>query len=205
MTTFVMTAIVLSANVLGAGMAYPQAHKLVRTRRLGGLSALWVGISVAMNAWWLSYGLSTGLWGLVPVSIVSLALYLTIAAVMLHTAGRRMLPGLVIGMVGLALMPVPALLLGGWAMAGIVIGLGYGAQLAPAVIAAFRTDQLDGIASGTWLLAVAEAMLWFVYGVHAGDVALLVGGGVGITMASLLLGRLAVTGHRPFRMAWAVA
>ena len=204
MTTFVMTAIVASANVLGAGMAFPQAHKLVRTRRLGGLSPIWVGISVAMNAWWLSYGISTGLWALVPVSIVSLALYLTIAAVMLKTAGRRMAPALVVGMVALGSMPVPALLLGGWVVAGVVIGLGYGAQLAPAVVASYRTDRLDGVASGTWLLALAEAMLWLVYGIHAGDVALLFGGGAGVAMASLILGRLAVTGHHPFRMAWAV-
>ena len=205
MTTFVMTAIVLTANVLGAGMAYPQVHKLVRTGRLEGLSATWVGVSIAMNTWWFVYGISTGLWALVPVSAVSLVLYGSIAVVMYRSARSQMVASFLAGLVVLGLIPVPALVLGGWTVAGVVIGLGYGAQLAPAVVAAFRTSQLQGIAAGTWLLAFAEAVLWLIYGIHVGDVALLVGGGAGVTMASLILGRLTVTGHRPFRPAWGVA
>ena len=77
MTALVMASVVLAANVLGAGMAYPQARKLVRTRRADGVSTVWVGISMAMNAWWVVYGLVAQVWALIPVSAVSLALYET--------------------------------------------------------------------------------------------------------------------------------
>ena len=204
MSNVVMAAVVLSANVMGAGMAYPQAHRLVRTRRLQGLSSTWVGVSVSMNAWWLAYGLAVGVWALVPVSIVSLVLYGAIAHVLLSAGGRRMLPGFVLGALALGGLPAVALLAGGWQLAGVVIGLGYGVQLAPAVLAAHRTRDLVGVAPGTWWLALAEAALWLVYGAHVADPALLVGGSAGVVLATLILTRLAVTGHRPVRHAWAV-
>ena len=203
MTPILMTAVVATANVVGASMAVPQARKLVRTRRIDGVSTLWAGSSGAMNAWWVAYGAGTEVWAVVPVSAISLALYVTIAAVLLRELGRAALPGLAVGILVVGVVPLPFLLAGGWASAGVVIGFGYGAQLAPAVIAALRTDQLAGISSGTWILALLEAAMWLVYGMHVEDVALLTGGAAGVLMASMILVRLAVTGHRPFRVAWA--
>lgn len=205
MTVLMMGVVVLVANVLGAGMAYPQARKLIRTGRTDGVSTVWVGISMAMNAWWLVYGVVMEVWALVPVSSVSLLLYSTIGVVMLRSVGPSALRGIGLGIAGLGLLPVPFLLAGGWALAGGVIGLGYGVQLAPAVITAFRTSELGGVAAGTWVLALVEAALWLLYGSYVADSALLAGGGIGIGMASLILGRLAVTGHRPFRSAWVAA
>lgn len=202
MTAFVMTFVVLSANVLGASMAYPQASRLVRTRRTDGLSSVWVGVSLTMNAWWLAYGIGADVWPLVPVSIVSLVLYGTIAVVMVSALGRSSLPGLVGGFAGLGVVPLAALLIGGWPVAAVVIGVGYGAQLAPAVIAAYRTDRLSGVAPGTWVLALAEAGLWLFYGAHVEDLALLVGGLAGVVMASAILGRLVATRQWLRQPAW---
>ena len=195
-----MTFVVLTANVLGASMAFPQARKLVRTRRTDGVSAVWAGLSAAMNTWWVVYGVAEGVWPIVPVCAISAALYVTIAVVLLREAGAGAAGGLAIGALGAGLVPLPFLLAGGWAGAGVVIGLGYGAQLAPAVIAAHRTDRLGGISSGTWILAVLEAAMWLAYGTYVRDTALLVGGGAGMLMGTLVLVRLAVTGHRPFRV-----
>jgi uncharacterized protein with PQ loop repeat len=100
------------------------------------------------------------------------------------------------------------LIIGGWSVAGVAIGLCYGLQLAPAVIAAFRTRDLSGVAPATWMIAWAEAAIWLVYGLITVDVALLSGGGSGLLMASIILTRLVATGHRVVskrRPAWALA
>lgn len=195
----VLNMVVIAASVLGSGMAFPQARRLVRTRRTDGVSPVWVGVSVALNGWWLAYGALADVWVLVPVSLVSVVLYGTIAVTLVATAGPRTLPGLVAGLLGLGSVPMPFLVAGGWSTAGLAVGLGYGMQLLPAVVGALRTRQLAGIAPGTWLIAWTEALLWLVYGAAVGDAALLAGGTSGVAMASVILGRLAVTGHEPFR------
>jgi uncharacterized protein with PQ loop repeat len=202
--TLALTAVAVTANLLGASMALPQARHLARTRRVEGVSAAWVGVSMALNGWWFAYGLVSEVWVLLPVSAISLALYATIAIVLLRSLGRRCLGGLAIGAFGLGASPLPALMLGGWIAAGIAIGLSYGIQLLPAVVAAYRTRLLDGIAPATWLLAFVEALLWMLYGIGTAEVALVVSGAIGAVLAGAILIRLAITGHRLLRVAVAV-
>ncbi len=64
-----------------------------------------------------------------------------------------------------------------------------------------RTRELHGVAPSTWIMAWVEAVIWTVYGLFVVDAALLAGGISGAMMASLILGRLAITGHEPFRIA----
>ena len=198
MSTVVLTALLVVANVFGAAMALPQAIRLARSRVPDGVSAVWAGISIAMNLWWLAYGLAEGLWGLVPVSAVATAIYLVVAGLLVRLRGRAVVGRLLAG-VALGLAPLPVLLVGGWPVAGVAIGVGYGLQLLPAVVAAYRSRALAGIAPGTWIMAWVESAIWLLYGLVVVDPALLVGGTCGVVLPSLLLGRLVVTGHRPFR------
>ncbi len=103
-----------------------------------------------------------------------------------------------LGIFVLGMVPLPFLLLGGWTLAGVAVGLSYGVQLLPAMVATMRSSSLAGVSSTTWIIALAEAALWLVYGVAVADVAVILGGAVGVVMAGAILGRLAVTGHRPF-------
>jgi uncharacterized protein with PQ loop repeat len=190
--------LVVVATVLGSWMAFPQALRIARTRRVDGVSATWIGVSLAINSWWLAYGLVAGVWALVPVSIISLLLYGVMAWFFVRSVGRAAVPGLALGVFGLGMVPLPFLLIGGWELAGVAIGLSYGVQLLPAVVASLRTSALSGVSSTTWIIASVEAVLWLVYGLGVGDVALTLAGLVGVVMASVILVRLAVTGHRPF-------
>ena len=194
----ILNSIVVAATVLGSSMALPQARRIARTRRVDGVSAAWVGVSLGINAWWLTYGLAAGVWALVPVSIVSVLLYAVMAGFYLVAAGRAALPGLALGLFGLGMIPLPFLLVGGWELAGVAVGLSYGVQLLPAVVAACRTAELTGVASATWIIAFVESGLWLVYGLGIGDVALVSAGVIGAVMASIIIGRLVATGHRPF-------
>jgi uncharacterized protein with PQ loop repeat len=194
----VLSLLVVLATVLGSWMAFPQARRIARTRRVEGVSAAWVGVSLAINGWWLGYGLAADVWALLPVSGMSLLLYGVMAWFYVAAVGRQAFPGLTIGVLGLGMIPAPFLLVGGWGLAGAVVGLCYGVQLLPAVVAACRTSDLVGVSAGTWLIAWTEAAIWLVYGLGVGDLALTLAGGVGVVMATVILGRLAVTGHRPF-------
>lgn len=200
MTAVFVTIMIVIANVMGAGMAYPQASKLIRTGNTRGVSGVWAGVSLTMNIWWLAYGLANDLWGLVPVSAVAAVLYAAIIAAYLRSVGRQGVAGVALGALVLGMVPAPFLAVGGWTVAGLAIGLCYGMQLVPAVVAACRTRELHGVAPSTWIMAWVEAAIWTVYGLFVADVALLAGGVSGAVMASVILGRLAATGHRPFRV-----
>jgi len=193
-----LNLLVIVATLLGSWMAFPQARRLARTRRVEGVSAVWIGVSLAINGWWLAYGLVAGVWALVPVSAISLVLYASMAVIYLGTVGRAALRALTLGVFGLGMFPLPFLIIGGWQIAAIAVGLSYGIQLVPAVVSACRTRDLVGVSASTWLIAWVEAGLWLVYGLGVGDVALTLAGIVGMVMSSIILGRLAVTGHDPF-------
>jgi uncharacterized protein with PQ loop repeat len=194
----ILTVAVVLANVLGAVMAFPQAIRLVRTRHTEGISPVWAGISVAANTWWIVYGIGTGLWEVLPVSTMSAIAYLMIIWV-LGTVDPSSLRRVALGFVAVAIVPVPVLLTLGWPAVGVVVGLLYGVQLAPAVISAYRTAIPLGIAPATWLLAWSEAFLWGVYGVGTGDIALISAGLVGVVMSTLILVRLVVVRNRMLR------
>jgi len=190
--------LVVVATVLGSWMAFPQARRIARTRHVDGVSATWIGVSLAINAWWLTYGLVAGVWALVPVSIISLLLYGVMAWFFVLSVGRDAIAGLALGVFGLGMVPLPFLLIGGWELAGVAVGLSYGLQLLPAVVASLRTSALSGVSSTTWIIASLESALWLAYGLGVGDAALTLAGLVGVVMASVILVRLAITGHRPF-------
>jgi uncharacterized protein with PQ loop repeat len=193
-----LNLLVVVATVLGSWMAFPQARRIARTRRVDGVSPTWIGVSLAINGWWLTYGLVVGVWALVPVSIVSLLLYGVMAWCFVRSVGRPALPAMALGVFGLGMVPLPFLVVGGWELAGVAVGLSYGVQLLPAVVASLRTTSLSGVSSATWIIAFVEAALWLVYGLGVGDVALTLAGTIGMALASVILTRLAVTGHRPF-------
>lgn len=194
----VLNLIVVVATVIGSAMAFPQARRIARTRRVEGVSATWIGVSLAINAWWFAYGVAAGVWAVVPVSVISLFLYAVMARYFVLTVGRGGLRGLALGVFVLGMVPLPFLLVGGWALAGVAVGLSYGVQLLPAVVAAMRTASLSGLSSTTWIIACVEAALWLVYGTAVADLAVVLGGAVGVVMAGAILIRLALTGHRPF-------
>jgi uncharacterized protein with PQ loop repeat len=193
-----LNVLVIVATVLGSWMAFPQARRIARTRRVDGVSATWIGVSLAINGWWLTYGLVVGVWALVPVSVISLLLYGVMAWFFARSVGRAALPGFALGVFVLGMVPLPFLVIGGWELAGVAVGLSYGVQLMPAVVASLRTRVLAGVSSTTWIIAFVEAALWLVYGLGVNDVALTLAGVIGVVMASVILSRLAITGHRPF-------
>lgn len=198
----VLTVVVVAANVLGAAMAAPQARKLLRTRRVSGVSLIWAVISAVVNGWWGVYGLGVGDIAILPVSVVSVLAYLMIA-VGVHRLGPGSVgPALVAGAV-IATVPIAAWWLGGWPAAGLVLGALYGVQLSPAVVAVYRAVDVSGVSVATWSIAFAEAVLWGIYGVARLDAGLVALATTGVLMSSLVLVRLFL--RRPRRRSVAPA
>lgn len=195
--TLALNVLVLIASVVGSAMAYPQARRLMRTRCVEGISAGWIGVSLALNAWWFTYGIGAEVWALLPVSAISFVIYVTIGVVYVRATGRHGFSTVALGFVVLGFIPLPFAVIGGWELLGIAIGLLYGVQLLPAVIGVHRTRELAGVSAATWFLAGLESIIWFVYGWAVSDSALTLAGVVGVAMSAIILVRLAATGHQP--------
>ncbi len=187
--------VVALANILGGAVAIPQAAKLIRHRRVEGVSALWAGSSVGVNAWWIAYGVGAGesSWAIIPVGVISTVAYLLISINLVRFSTRTSqaaIYSLVIPAVIGATLPFPAFLLGGWPATGVTLGTIYGVQLLPAVIAVYRASDLRGISTATWLMAWTEALLWGLYGFGPRDPGILTFATTGLVMSSAVLAAL---------------
>lgn len=186
-----MTALISVLSIIGtttgAGMLVPQMLRLRRHPSTEGVSAKWIGVGLAMNSWWLAYSVASELWGLLPVSVVSIGLYLDIARSFVRLSPASPRRAIAVGSVMIGWIPAAFLSVAGWPAAGLAIGLCYGIQFVPAAVTVWRADRLDGVSPATWILAVIEAGAWFAYGVLTGDPALLIGGGGGGLMAIAIL------------------
>lgn len=189
----------ITATIVGSAMALPQARRLARHRTVEGVSATWIGVSAALNGWWIAYAIAAGVWAVLPVSVISAVLYVTIGVFYLRTAGRRGVPAMLLGAAVLGMVPLPFLVARGWTVAGVAVGLCYGVQLLPAVVTAYRTRELSGISPSTWLIGWIESTLWLAFGVGIADPAVIAGGLTGATMSLAILVRLGATGHASWR------
>ena len=195
----VLPLLLLVATVAGVGMIVPQVARLHRTQTPDGVSAVWVGVGLVMNAWWLAYAAASGLWGLVPVSVGGIALYGVLAHQLVGLLGRGALGPVARGHL-IGLVPFVGLATDGWPGAGLVVGLLYGAVFAPAIWSALRARSVAGISPTTWILAWIEAAIWLAYGSTTADLALVVGGLGGTAMSSIILVRLATAGQHRLRL-----
>lgn len=184
------------ANLFGVGMIVPQISRLRRTRIADGVSSLWVGVSLATNLGWLSYGIQGQLWGLLPVSLGALLVYAVVAVQLRSLLGSRVLLQIASSGAATSIMLVVALAVGGWPAVGLTLGLAYGPQFAPAVFGALRSGAAAGVSGVTWTMAAIEAIVWIVYGTAVGDQALIIGGIGGTLMSSVILARLSLTQAR---------
>lgn len=195
-----LTFVVIGANVLGGAMAVPQAVKLARERTVAGVSPAWAGASATLNGWWGVYGVGVREWSIVPLSALSVMVYVSIAIALLRfrTSSRSpLLRPMIAAGVGAVVVPSIALVVDGWTTVGLVLGTLYGVQLSPAVFAVYRVHDVTGVSPATWLIAFGEAVLWGVYGFARNDVGLLALAVTGVSMSSLVLVRLFV--KRPRR------
>ena len=180
MLEHVVTAI---AVVLACTQPVPQIIRLVRTRSVAGVSGPTNWLGLVINASWAAYGLARGLW---PVAILSVAYvvgYLAVAALLVRGGNRR---GIGTGaLAGVALAALTAV--GGWVALGTVLALAVLVQFLPQVVEAWTSDDLTGLAAGTYAVSALDGVVWGSYGVIASDGPLVLYGVIMCTVAALVL------------------
>lgn len=186
-----LTVMIAGLNALGAAMILPQVRHVYRTRSAAGLSAIWVGMAIAVNTGWTAYGVANRQWGIVPVSAISVAAYIAIGAGLARFGGpvRSTLAG-VAGGLSLALVPAFVYVARGWGATGLTLGVLYAVQLAPAVTRVHRSHDISGVSTATWILACVESLLWGIYGLAQRDVGLGAMAASGTIMSALVLVRV---------------
>ncbi len=164
----------------------PQPLKLARTRVPDGVSPLSAINVVLTEVAALVYGLTAGLVPVWIVSVPALPLALWMLWLLRHEVTRRDLAA------GLAYV---ALIVGTWSFGvlGVVLGLSVVLNYGPQVWTALRSDRLEGLASATWWLAIADALLWSAYGFAVDDPAILFYGAMMVGAATTILVRIGRT------------
>ncbi len=191
---FLVALLIVVANILGAGMILPQVLRVHQTRSTAGVSLSGTGVGIVMNLWWLVYGLEANIPGMIPVSVAGALLYTIIALQSLHLIGPGAARSIAGGILTYGVVPLAPYLFSDIRTLGLVIGLMYTVQFAPAALAAISTSDPVGVSMLTWTMALLEALIWLSYGIITRDIALTVGGVGGSVMASVIIVQL--TSHR---------
>jgi uncharacterized protein with PQ loop repeat len=184
-------AIGLAGAILFLLRLLPQPVRLWRRGVPDGVSPQSALNMLVSDLGWMVYGLAVGL---VPIWVVTLcALPIDVFLLVLlrrQVTARQLL-------LATAWAGVCA---GAWAIGGITgLGLALAAAVCvnhlPQVRAALASDELAGIAPTTWLLALADGLLWGTYGLAVGDLPVVLYGVVIISSALVILTRLHRTDH----------
>ena len=167
----VLAAFTLIATAIGLVRALPQLVRLLRTRDAQGVSLDSAATSSVVSAAWTLYGYLTDQAAVALASGSSAVMFALVSLAALRF-GRR-IGELRAAPVWLAVLLAATVLRGA---GGLAVLLPFSVLLAngPQVLVAFREADLSALSLGTWLLAVAEAITWGLYGVFAGDRTILV-------------------------------
>ena len=180
------TVLAIAASAVYLVRLVPQPYKAWRTGVLSGVSPMAAINGTVSDAAWLIYGVVVALPAVWATQTIALALGLWLCAALRRTTRR--------GDICVGTLWALTLLIG--AATGLIVAvLAFGCLVnyAPSVWAVLRTDDLRGVAVGTWLLALADAALWGTYGSVVGDPALVAYGFALTATALIVLGRVTVT------------
>ncbi len=166
----------------------PQPARLLRTGVPDGVSQMSAMNCVATDLGWIAYGLLAGLTPVWVVGVVSLFPGVLVVVLLVRRTTRRDLLGSAVW---------TAVIVAAWALGalGAVLAISVLVNSGPQVWVALKQDNLVGLAPTTWLIAIADALLWGAYGVATGDGALIGYGVVLLASALVILGRIRFT-HR---------
>ena len=182
------------ATLLAWTTLIPQIRSIIRTGDIEGVSVTWPFIGLVSNAAWTMYLASQALWAATPSTAGMVVFYVVVIKVLAdrHAPLRRAfirgaLWATVLGAVGGAF---------GWGAFGLVLGWSYAVQMAPPLVAAYRSASPTGVSIGSWTLITIESLLWGAYGWLLDDLPIQVFALTGIVAGFSILWRAWTTRHR---------
>jgi uncharacterized protein with PQ loop repeat len=176
----VVTAI---AVVLALTQPVPQVVRVLRTRSVAGVSGSTTWLGFVVNVAWVGYGVARGL---LPVAVLSgayVAGYLAVGALLVRNGNRRGAGTGIAAAAGLVLLTT----VGGWVALGTVLALSVAVQFLPQVVEAWTSDDLTGLAPGTYVVGGLDGIVWGGFGLLVADGPLVLYGVVMCTVAVAVL------------------
>jgi uncharacterized protein with PQ loop repeat len=178
--------------VLIVARTLPQAWHLARYRNPAGVSRFGILCWLGNDIGWLVYGLRAGL---APLWVPSLALLVVNGAMVL-----LLLPGFRRGEAGPGLAWVAVICTAAWLGQGplalALIG-GSATSTLPHAWRALRSPDLSGVSRTTWRIALADGVLWGVYGFSQRDPAILWYSVLVLLTGGIVLWRIRATRETP--------
>jgi hypothetical protein len=182
------------ATALSITCLWPQLARVHRTGDIAGVSITAAALTVSSEVGWTVYLGGEGLWGAVPEGLFNIVVSALLVAAVVRAGGA---PHAAFAAASLWLAAlVAARIVGGPPAIAVLLAVAYTIQLAPAVVAAWRTWAPSGVAAATWTVRWLESMLWIVYGTLREDPPLIVFGVAGTAASSAILVRKWITRHR---------
>lgn len=186
-------ALLLAAAALSAVIGLPQAVRLWRTRDVTGVAPSQDLLRVVTKLAWVAYALAHADPGLAAAQLIALPSVLTV--LLLCRAGALRLRQLLTTAVVAAAVVTGTLLTGAVALLGSLATLSDIGRYLPQAATTLHTDDLSGVAPGTYLAQIAASACWGGYGALQGLPPLVWGNLVIAPVAALILIRV-VAAHR---------
>ena len=171
------------AVVLALTQPVPQIVRVLRTRSVAGVSGPTTWLGLAINVAWVAYGVGRGL---VPVAVLSgayVAGYVAVGVLLLRNGNRKGVGTALAAAAGLVALTS----VGGWVALGTVLALSVAVQFLPQVIEAWTSDDLTGLAPGTYVVSGLDGIVWGGFGLLVADGPLVLYGVVMCSVAVLVL------------------
>jgi uncharacterized protein with PQ loop repeat len=190
------TAVGLAAVVLAVAVSVPQFARLLRTGHVSGVSlAAVTNSSISFGAWTI-YAVAIGdLWLTISSAVGLPGQAATAWLAWRRGASRQQMwvPALWLAvLLAVAGLDVAA----GMSMTTIVVGGSILWLVVPALVTAWRSHDVSGIAPATWWVLGLEGAIFLVYGITVGVAATVLYGVACLVGSGGVLARVAGTGSR---------
>lgn len=171
-------------TLIGLVRAVPQLARLLRTRQAYGVSVDTAATSSIVSFGWATYGLLTHQL-YVSLATGSSGVVFAIITVMALRFGRRVREFAVAPIWLVVLLAAGGL--AGQAGLGIVLPISVLAANVPQLWVAYHEGNLADLSLGTWLLSIADGLVWGVYTLIQPDMAIMVFAGFQLTTSGLIV------------------
>jgi uncharacterized protein with PQ loop repeat len=178
---------VIVATLLAWTTLIPQIRSIIRTGDIEGVSITWPFIGLVSNTAWTMYLASQALWAATPSTAGMAVFYVFVIKVLAdrHAPLRR---AFIRGSLWASMLALVGTLFG-WDAFGLVLGWSYAVQMAPPLVAAYRSASPTGVSIGSWALITIESLLWGVYGWLLDDLPIQVFALTGLVAGTSILAR----------------
>jgi uncharacterized protein with PQ loop repeat len=171
-------------TIIGLVRALPQLVTMLRARRAEGVSVDTAAVSAMVSFAWAVYGLWTDQPFVTLATGASGVVFLLIAIFALRYG--RTLSELQIAPLWLAVLGVTAYLWGAAGL-GIVLAVSILVSNLPQVRLAWREASLADLSLTTWLLSLADGLVWGLYALLEGDRSIMVFGVLQMTTSAAVV------------------